>query len=95
MGPIIIVSKHHKLFDPGGTAKAHRKASGCITIDGQEAADTIQCEHCGLHFVWTVELLKRGVWCRNCGLTCGRPECLECVHWRKKFEQAEREGKGY
>ena len=73
-------------------AEAVRKPAGHVLIDGQQVADTIQCVHCGMHWV-----MLRGVeatlprYCSKCdGLVCpNKPECTECVPAEKRLELRE------
>lgn len=67
-------------------------AGGTIIVDGQEVASTLQCVHCGGHWVSMVGSgIKRG-WCGNCaGPVCGEEQCMKhCVPMEKMIEQIER-----
>ena len=58
-----------------------------MAVDG----DTLQCCHCGVHWIPVKGSgIKRG-FCRNCmQVTCGRPECNTCVPQEKMLEIIER-----
>lgn len=92
MSPIILTD------DPRPTdgyedAQAVSKPSGAILVDGQQVADTVQCVHCGGHFVMRKGSgITRG-WCRNCnGLVCG-PQCGACLPFEQWLDQAEAKGR--
>lgn len=68
-----------------------RKPHGAIMVDGVEVAHTKQCCHCGMHFI-----SRRGsgairMFCSGCNdVTCGSPECIECVPLEKRLERVEK-----
>lgn len=69
-------------------AKAVRRPSGHLLLDGQQVADTVQCCHCGRHWV-----MLRGVeatlphYCSRCdALVCDRPACRVCVPAERQLE---------
>ena len=73
-------------------AQYERKADGAILMDGQEVASTIQCVHCGKHFVSIKGSGKIRGWCLKCsGPICG-PECHVCIPMEKQLEAMERHG---
>jgi len=52
--------------------------------------DTLQCVHCGAHFVIQPGSGNRRGFCLCCnGPTCGRPECDVCVPTEQKLENIE------
>lgn len=54
------------------------KPSGSVVVDGKEVAYTLQCQHCGAHFVYRK---SRGRFmCTKCsGDVCGAAKCVnEC-----------------
>ena len=75
-----------------------RKANGYAIWshpDGKiEEKDTMQCVHCGAH--WMVEPgsgNKRG-WCKRCnGPICGSLTCLECVPFEKFLDAIEKKSR--
>lgn len=69
------------------------KPSGFILLDGQVVADTIQCVHCGRHFIMIKGSGKERGFCLKCnGIICGR-KCIECIPFEKKLDTAEKIGK--
>lgn len=71
---------------PYADAKFMGKPSGIILVNEYEVASTVQCKHCGGHFVHRRNTgIQRG-WCFNCaGSTCGQGKCRECMHFKKKI----------
>jgi len=68
-----------------------RSPKGVILQDGKEIADTLQCVHCGGHFVSVKGSGMRRGWCRHCnGITCGSQACDVCVPLEKQLEQIEK-----
>lgn len=64
---------------------------GGFIVDGKQVATTLQCPHCGGHFVPVQGSGKRRCWClKCCAVTCGRPECDECVPIEKQLELIEK-----
>lgn len=57
------------------------KASGAILVDGKHIADTIQCKHCGGHFVHQRGKAATRGWCFKCnGMLCGQKRCMKsCI----------------
>lgn len=52
--------------------------------------DTLQCAHCAFTFYVTPGSGKKRGFCTRCAqVTCGRPECDPCIHWKKKHELIE------
>lgn len=73
-------------------AKFERKPHGAIIIGGDEVAHTLQCPHCGGHFVSIRGSGARRCWCTHCSaVTCGRPECDVCMPWEKQMEAMEKQ----
>jgi len=66
-----------------------RKPSGSIVVDGREVASTLQCRHCGAHFIY--RKTDRYV-CVNCGGDiCGQRQCVEhCMAIEKKLDLYEK-----
>ena len=65
------------------------RPSGGILIDGKHVADTIQCCHCGSHWIPVRGSgIVRG-WCHYCqGPICGA-RCATCVPAEKMIEALE------
>ena len=72
--------------NPYAKACSGRSYGGTILADNKEIGNTIQCVHCGNHF-----LMVRGSgvtrgWCMRCnGIVCG-PQCSECVPFDRQLE---------
>lgn len=59
--------------------------------DGTIEGDTLQCVHCGVHWVVRPGSGRRRGFCTKCGgPTCGRQGCEFCIPLEKKFEAIER-----
>jgi hypothetical protein len=73
-------------------AQFEHKPNGYIIIDGVEAAHTLQCAHCGVHYVSVRGSGKIRGWCLNCNqATCGQPTCNVCVPYERKMELEEQQ----
>lgn len=85
----IILTDDPKPTDEYKDAQAVNRPSGAILLDGQHVADTVQCKHCGGHFVMRKGSgITRG-WCTRCdGVVCG-PQCAACTPMEKRLDQAE------
>jgi len=71
-----------------------REAHGAVIIDGKEVASTLQCPHCGLHFISYRGSGKRRFYCWKCAaITCGLPACDHCVPTEKMLKEIERKAK--
>jgi hypothetical protein len=72
-------------------ARAERRAHGHIIIDGSDVADTLQCCHCGAHFVSIRGSGTRRGFCLNCmQVTCGSKRCDPCVPFEKRLDEYEK-----
>ncbi len=68
-------------------AQAIRRPSGHIIVDGSQVADTVQCVHCGAHWVPQIGSGRRRGFCMRCnGLVCGRSDCYACVPAERQLE---------
>lgn len=68
-----------------------RRPGGTICIDGNEAANTCQCAHCGMHWIVVKGSGKKRGWCPTCGgVTCGKRGCLPCVSFQHKLDLQEK-----
>lgn len=76
-------------------AKVARKPNGHFIVDGQVAADTLQCPHCNAHFVFQTGSGKERSFCSRCArVTCGKESCVKrCLPFEKKLERLERSGR--
>ena len=67
-----------------------RLAHGALMVDGREIAHTLQCPHCGGHFVSVRGSGARRIFCLRCmAVTCGKPECDPCIPIDLKLERME------
>ena len=77
---------HHPLIRPSGTLITTFLDTGKVVMQ-----DTVQCCHCGGHFISTPGSGKRRGFCCNCAhTTCGRPGCDHCLpheQWLENMEQ--------
>lgn len=63
---------------------------GYVIIDGKEAGETLQCCHCGKHWLVVRGSGKRRGFClKCCGPTCGKPGCDRCVPLESRLEFCE------
>ena len=68
-----------------------RRAHGAMMSDGMEIASTLQCCHCGSHFLSKKGSGARRTFCFKCmEVTCGRYECDPCFPYEKQMEMMER-----
>lgn len=62
------------------------KIAGYIYFDGIEAGETLQCCHCGAHFIRRVGSgIIRGYCLKCCKSTCGKKECNFCYPFEKRL----------
>lgn len=62
-----------------GDAKHERKPHGIIFSNGREVATTLQCPHCGGHFISRKGSGARRTFCQyHMGVTCGNRACDPC-----------------
>lgn len=60
-----------------GDVKHERKPHGIIFENGREIAHTLQCPHCGSHFISRKGSGHRRSFCLHCeAVTCGAPACV-------------------
>jgi len=76
--------------------EAVRKPHGSFLITGPEInhpleGDTLQCCHCGMHWIPIKGSgIKRG-WCQKCmQVTCGKPQCHTCIPQEKMLDMIEK-----
>ena len=73
-------------------AQAVSRPAGGIVVDGVQVADTVQCRHCGKHFVMRHGSGTVRGYCQRCGgLVCG-PRCAACVPFEQALDLAEKRG---
>jgi hypothetical protein len=60
--------------------------------DGPEQEhDTVQCCHCGRHWIFVAGSGKKRGFCVQCnGITCGNPVCDRCVPIEQQIENMEK-----
>lgn len=69
-------------------AQFERKPHGLIFVNGKEVATTLQCPHCGMHFVSRKGSGHRRAYCYKCSaVTCGSRACDTCTPDAAQFEQ--------
>lgn len=72
-------------------AESVRKPSGHIIVEGSVVADTLTCAHCGYTWIPIKGSGKIRGWCTHCNkVTCGRPECMECLPMEKRIDLYEK-----
>jgi len=59
--------------------------------DGPEVhQDTVQCCHCGRHWIWLPGSGRQRGFCTKCnGITCGNAKCDVCVPAEQQMENLE------
>lgn len=69
----------HQIVDDYSDAQHERKPHGVILVDGKEVASTLQCPHCGGHFISRKGSGHRRTFCLRCqAVTCGNLACDPC-----------------
>ena len=77
-----------------GQPQFEHKPDGAVIVEGREVAHTLQCVHCGKHWVSIKGSGKIRGFCLNCkGVTCGAESCDPCIPFEKKLDI--KEGKKY
>ena len=63
-----------------------RKSHGAMIGGGYDIGSTLQCPHCGGHFLSVKGSGARRTFCFKCmGVTCGQRGCDPCIPWERKF----------
>ena len=76
-----------------GDPQFERKPHGACIVEGREVAHTLQCCHCGKHFISIRGSGKVRGFCLRCKqVTCGDPKCDPCIPFEKKLEIKEKNG---
>lgn len=77
-----------------GAATARQPAGYVIIVDPDEPTierDTLQCVHCGKHWMVVPGSGRRRGWCLKCsGAHCGGAACWECAPWAKVVNEGRR-----
>lgn len=72
--------------NPYGDAVAIHRPAGAILVDGRQVADTLQCVHCGGHWVPQKGSGRVRGWCTRCqGPVCGL-SCARCLPLEKALD---------
>ena len=80
---------------PFGDVKHEPHGHGAWIVDGIEVAATLQCPHCGGHFVSMRGSSAERLFClAHMALTCGALACNTCRSWQLDFDEAERRAVG-
>ena len=60
---------------------------GGLIVDGKQVGSTLQCPHCGGHFLIVPGSGKRRTFCMRChAITCGAPSCDPCIPLEARLE---------
>lgn len=63
---------------------------GGFIENGLQIASTLQCPHCGGHFISTPGSGIRRTFCTRChAVTCGHRNCDECIPFEAKLDFVE------
>ena len=66
------------------------KEAGGIIIDGVQKGSTLQCPHCGCHFLSVPGSGTIRAFCFRCmAVTCGKLECNTCIPVEAQLEHRE------
>ena len=80
------VNDAHPLIDDYADAKHERQPHGIVFMNGREVATTLQCPHCGGHFISRKGSGHRRTFCIKCmAVTCGKLECDPCKPFIAEF----------
>jgi len=64
-----------------------RNGKGAIVANGAHVADTLQCVHCGCHWIPVTGSGQKRGWCTACvGPCCGKEGCMTCIPFEAKLE---------
>lgn len=67
--------------------RRNSKQSGGVVIGGKHVGYTIQCVHCGGHFISRPGSGKKRGYCLACdGITCGKPPCMAHIPYEAKLD---------
>ena len=80
------------IADPYASSKAVRRPAGQIILGSETVADTLQCVHCGGHWVVVHGSGRVTGFCRLCmGPVCG-VKCAACTPFERRLDEAEKRG---
>lgn len=74
------------------------KAAGIVVASSYDGPvverDTLQCVHCGGHWIVVVGSGRKRGWCKHCqGPLCGKRQCMErCYPLEKRLDDMEKHG---
>lgn len=90
MASLIIPPDADPLIDTYDDAQFERHPHGLIFVNGKEVAATLQCPHCGAHFISRRGSGHRRTWCFSChAVTCGHPACDPCRPFVAALERSQ------
>lgn len=79
MSDIWIPKDWRTLEDDYSDAEHVSKPHGVVFSNGKEVASTLQCCHCGAHWIPRKGSgIRRGFCMKHMQVTCGDPQCVEC-----------------
>jgi hypothetical protein len=70
-----------------------RRPAGHVIVCGDASftADTAQCVHCGQHWEYKPGSGEMRGFCQRCmGMTCGGPNCRDCMPMEKRLDLYEK-----
>jgi hypothetical protein len=68
-------------------AKFEHRPKGAFIVEGREVGHTLQCCHCGGHFLSVRGSGTKRGFCLRCGqVTCGSKKCDACVPFEARLE---------
>jgi len=74
-----------------GEPQFERHAHGAMISNGVEIGHTLQCPHCGAHFLSIKGSGARRGYCYHCNaVLCGKLVCMTCVPFEKMQELLEK-----
>lgn len=64
-----------------------KNGKGAVIIGGEHKADTLQCVHCGCHWLPKPGSGTVRGWCSSCkGPVCGKEPCNTCIPFEASLE---------
>ena len=84
----IWIPKDFRTIDDYSDAQHEPHPHGIIFQNGVEVASTMQCCHCGAHYVSRKGSgIRRGFCLRCMQVTCGKQECIECKPFAAELDR--------